>query len=170
MVWGCKPLLVRYSVKPTKKCSYLSMTVSIRKGGVSHVLATTTKQIISSFLVTSSCSFIYSYTHVLQGFYTFMYLPPEIYTVHDYHNNKLKGHVVDGLFNKLTSTLHVHTIILWKWFRMIFPMILHLIIHKAAVSSVLVYIYSSDCTCVYTGILCLFHVFKIIRYLRAIFM
>ena len=158
MVWGCKPLLVRYSVKPTKKCSYLSMTVSIRKGGVSHVLATTTKQIISSFLVTSSCSFIYSYTHVLQGFYTFMYLPPEIYTVHDYHNNKLKGHVVDGLFNKLTSTLHVHTIILWKWFRMIFPMILHLIIHKAAVSSVLVYIYSSDCTCVYTGILCLFHV------------
>ena len=52
------------------------MTVSIRKGGVSHVLATTTKQIIRSFLVTSMCSFIYSYTHFLQGFYTFIYLPP----------------------------------------------------------------------------------------------
>ena len=138
MVWGCKPLLVRYSVKPTKKCSYLSMTVSIRKGGVSHVLATTTKQIISSFLVTSSCSFIYSYTHILQGFYTFMHLPPEIYTVHDY----LKGHVVYGLFNKSVSTLHVHIIILR--FPMRFPFTNTF--------------WFSDCTCVYTGILGLFHV------------
>ena len=115
MVWWCKPLLVRYNEKHTKNCSCLSMTVSIRKGGVSHVLATTTKQIISSFLVTSSCSFIYSYTHILQGFYTFMHLPPEIYTVHDY----LKGHVVYGLFNKSVSTWHIHIIILR------FPMIIH---------------------------------------------
>ena len=127
-------MLVRYSVKPTKKCFYLSMTVSIRKGGVSHVLATTTKQIISSFLVTSSCSFIYSYTHVLQGFYTFMYLPPEIYTVHDYDNDELKGHVVYGLFNNSVSTLHVHIIILR--FPMRFPFT-----NTLAVSSELVYIF-----------------------------